>query len=209
MKRIALTQRIEINSDYGERRDCLDQRWTHLLQAVSMVPVPLPNCVENVPEYLDDCEVDGVIFTGGNDVLSGEVGNAPERDQFEGEVLNYFESRAKPMLGVCRGMQFIALNYGGSIKKITGHTAIRHKVTFSAWWEKTFTTLGAVNSYHNWGVSLEGSESDLLTPEAWASDGNIEAIRHRRLPIFGVMWHPEREEPPSSSDKSLIEYIFR
>ena len=29
----------------------------------------------------------------------------------------------------------------------------------------------------------------------WAADGVVEALCHRRLPVWGVQWHPERLSP--------------
>jgi gamma-glutamyl-gamma-aminobutyrate hydrolase PuuD len=45
-----------------------------------------------------------------------------------------------------------------------------------------------VNSRHHQVVCDPGSD---LKIEAMAPDGFIEAIRHKRLPILGVQWHPE------------------
>lgn len=48
MKRIGLTQRVQVVPDRGERRDCLDQNWTRLLLSLEMLPLPLVNKVEYV-----------------------------------------------------------------------------------------------------------------------------------------------------------------
>ena len=39
-------------------------------------------------------------------------------------------------------------------------------------------------------------------------DGSIEAIQHKEHKIAGIMWHPERIEPFSSSDVSFFIDFF-
>jgi putative glutamine amidotransferase len=62
-----------------------------------------------------------------------------------------------------------------------------------------------VNSYHRWGT--RGTSPDL---EVWAvaDDGVVKAVRHKTLPILGVMWHPERIAPPRLEDKELLSSWF-
>ena len=38
-----------------------------------------------------------------------------------------------------------------------------------------------------------------LAAQQWAEDGVIEALRHTRLPVWGVQWHPERLNAPAGS----------
>ncbi len=42
MKKIGLTQRVEVVASYQERRDCLDQSWINLLLELGYTPIPLP-----------------------------------------------------------------------------------------------------------------------------------------------------------------------
>ena len=62
-----------------------------------------------------------------------------------------------------------------------------------------------VNSYHNHGFSLL---SDELICVAEAEDYSIEAFIHKKLKIFGQMWHPEREDPFKDFDLKLIKIFF-
>jgi putative glutamine amidotransferase len=62
-----------------------------------------------------------------------------------------------------------------------------------------------VNSYHNFGAT------ETAPPlEAWAvaEDGVIKAVRHARLNMIGIMWHPERLAPFASRDLSLFRAFF-
>jgi putative glutamine amidotransferase len=62
-----------------------------------------------------------------------------------------------------------------------------------------------VNSYHRFGA-LESPAP--LNPWAIAEDGVVKAVRHSRLPVTGIMWHPERIAPFSSADVQLVRKIF-
>ena len=42
-RRIALSQRVEVLADRGERRDSLDQRWSGLLRTCDLLPLPIAN----------------------------------------------------------------------------------------------------------------------------------------------------------------------
>jgi putative glutamine amidotransferase len=122
MKRIGLTQRVEVVPSYGERRDCLDQNWARFLLEAGLLPVPLSNAVSDVTAYVDALELDGVVLTGGNDPssLSGARNTAPERDRFESLLVTHCRERKLPLIGVCRGMQVLNLELGGNAISASG-----------------------------------------------------------------------------------------
>ena len=43
MKTVAITQRVSVVPEYGERRDCLDQAWPRFITACGLLPLVLPN----------------------------------------------------------------------------------------------------------------------------------------------------------------------
>ena len=95
-------------------------------------------------------------------------------------------------------MQSIALYFGGNLKKVSSHVRTRH--------ELRGLILNNVNSYHEYEVDVLPDEFSVT---ARAEDGVIEAIRHKTLPIEGIMWHPEREEVFNHADIKLITDLFR
>ena len=61
MKRIAITQRVEVKPSYGERRDVLDQKWVEFLLSIELWPIPVPNNLRYVREFLEKEEIDGAV----------------------------------------------------------------------------------------------------------------------------------------------------
>ncbi|MCA9691579.1 MAG: gamma-glutamyl-gamma-aminobutyrate hydrolase family protein [Myxococcales bacterium] len=210
--RIGLTQRVEVVASYGERRDCLDQEWTTLLEALELTPVPLANRLREPARAIEALGLDGIIFTGGNDLafLPGATNAAPERDALEAAALDHCLARGLPALGVCRGMQRVVTHLGGALVEVTGHVATRHAISrIAAPTRRDVPAVDdrdAVNSFHNFGVR-EGELGPALEALALAPDGTVEALAHRDAPLLAVMWHPERD-PRDPRDRALISALF-
>lgn len=209
MKRIGITQRIEIVPDYGERRDCLDQNWYRLLQRVGALAMPLPNLLENMEEGVGQSQLDGIILTGGNDPVSapGASGVAPERDLMERRLIDHCLTNNLPILGVCRGLMMINLHLGGEVQPVQDHRAVRHRLEAISDVTLALPEGFEVNSYHNYAIPAAGIANSLL-PLAVAEDGTVEAFRHREKPCVGIMWHPERESPFAKLDLDIFNRLF-
>ncbi|MDR0375552.1 MAG: gamma-glutamyl-gamma-aminobutyrate hydrolase family protein [Treponema sp.] len=197
MKIVLLSQRVEVVESYGERRDCLDQNWYRFIMDCGYVPAAAPNHAAVAADIFRAMSPAGLIFTGGNDLVA-YGGSAPERDETERRLLEYAMAENIPVLGVCRGMQFIHCFFGGVLQKVEGHAAVRHRLHFKG---KEVD----VNSYHNYGVTK--LQHDFF-PLASSGDGVIEAMGHRSRAIMGVMWHPEREEKSRERDIELVQNLI-
>ena len=208
MLKIGLTQRVEILVERDERRDCLDQAWTALLVPDGCWPVPLPNTVRDVSGMIRDLNLDGVILTGGNDLthVPGARNTAPHRDDFERELLTCCRRQQIPVLGVCRGLQMMVDYYGGQLVPVVGHVATRHPLVVRSPTPMPLTDRDEVNSFHDFGVKDHHLGPELQVV-ATAPDGSVEAIAHRTLPQWAVMWHPERA-PRDERDHRLIQTLF-
>jgi anthranilate synthase component 2 len=97
-----------------------------------------------------------------------------------------------PILGVCLGHQAIGQAFGGKIvhaqQLMHGKTsAIHHdrRGVFSGLPEDFTAT-----RYHSLVIE-RSSLPDSLEITAWTDDGEIMGVRHRRLPVEGVQFHPE------------------
>jgi len=211
MKKILITQRLIKYDQYPEVREALDVEWGRFLSSVSVLPIAVP-LKADVKDLFDEMDVSGVLLTGGNDI--SVVSNDPlsgQRDELEKKIMDEAIARNVPVLGVCRGMQFIAHYYGLSLNKIANHMAIDHRINFTEE-TKVFNAYDGqitVNSFHNFGISKESIEDNNdLVLAASAEDGSVEALEHKELPIVGMMWHPERNKILSSSDVNLFNQFF-
>jgi len=150
-----------------------------------------------------------LILTGGNSLHDLEPGDplAAKRDKQETALLEEALRRDVAVIGVCRGMQLIAHFFGSRLEKVSGHAGTRHSIKliegrlFSELYRNDFE----VNSYHDYGVMQAGKE--LETGAICPGDGVIEALQHKNLPVYGIMWHPERESIFSDKDIHLFQRL--
>ncbi|MDT8450646.1 MAG: gamma-glutamyl-gamma-aminobutyrate hydrolase family protein [Wenzhouxiangellaceae bacterium] len=208
MRRIGITQRVETDARRAERRDCLDHRWIHLLQSLDLHGVAIPNNLDQPRCWLEMMDWDGFILTGGNDIatLPHAAEPAPERDRTERELLDFALCRQLPVLGVCRGLQILNVQLGGSVSALPGHVACRHGVVPCSGASR-FASFREVNSFHRMAI-MPGDLAEELHATAHAPDRSVEAAAHRSLPWYGIMWHPERESPSVAADLALLRHCF-
>jgi putative glutamine amidotransferase len=207
MIRLGLTQRVEVVPGRDERREGLDQAWTSLLLDHGFLPVPLPSgCDARL--LVAELRLDGIILTGGNDLarLPGASGAAPERDRFESRLLEACAERGLPVLGVCRGLQTMVARAGGELVRVTDHAGTRHGIRARPRRGIPLADREEVNSFHRFGIAPDGLGCE-LEPVAFAPDGTVEAAAHRRLPQWGIMWHPERT-PRDARDAAILRALF-
>ena len=154
--------------------------------------------------------LDALILTGGPDLAADlygqqahETNDEPraDRDSFELAAYRVARTRDLPVLGICRGVQVMAVAHGGSLTQhLPDVTALSHRHERGAFTEHraTFATgslaqriLGddlMVNSSHHQAVMNPGT----LVVTGRAQDGTIEACEDPGAPfVLGVQWHPE------------------
>jgi putative glutamine amidotransferase len=206
--RIAITQRVEQVPVYGERRDCLDQRWSLLMESLDVDLVPVPNGLKNPKDWLLRQNVAGLILSGGNDLshLPDAQNCSPERDFTEISLLLHAQKVLLPVLGVCRGMQMLNHFLGGTLTTLDGHAGGLHSI-HSLSPSALFSTYLQVNSFHGWGIERSNLAENLQV-HVEANDGSIEAFIHNQLPWMGIMWHPERPSSNLEADGQLIRHLF-
>ncbi|MBM3976600.1 MAG: gamma-glutamyl-gamma-aminobutyrate hydrolase [Planctomycetes bacterium] len=196
MKTVLVSQRVEIAAPSGERRDALAQDWHAFLARCGLAPILVPNHAGNARALLGAPHC-GVLLTGGND-LASLGGDAPERDEVERLLVEHALAARLPVLGVCRGMQFLVDRCGGALQPVDGHVTQQQ-------WIEVDGRRELVNSYHRYGCRAVPPELEVW---ARADDGVVEAVRHRALPLVGIMWHPERFASPRAADVELFRRVF-
>ena len=116
----------------------------------------------------------------------------PETAGISVDALRRFTGRI-PILGVCLGHQALAVAFGGRVERAAvpmhGKTSIiAHEGTH------LFAGLGGqleAGRYHSLVIPPDGLPTAFVR-SAWAvSDGTVMGVRHERLPVFGVQFHPE------------------
>lgn len=203
-----------VQSHYDGREEQIhgsNAAYTRTVLAAGGVPVLLPYGIDVTVADAVLSATDALLLTGGDDVVGACPTDRGERNAYEDPVrdltdralLDAARSRGMPVLGVCRGMQLLALRSFGSLARIDGHApeageaALRHDVALDPG-GRLDQLLGPVaadvNSLHTFAVVDPG----LLRVVARAPDGGIEAVMASDADRFelGVQWHPELDIGP-------------
>ncbi len=98
----------------------------------------------------------------------------------------------RPILGVCLGHQAIAQSFGG---KVVRAARVMHGKTSPIEHDGRTLFRGVpspfeATRYHSLLVERE-SVPACLEVSAWTAEGEIMGLRHQRLPVEGVQFHPE------------------
>lgn len=196
--------------------------YSHAVAAAGGLPLLLPQEPALVDDYVRLC--DGFVLTGGNDLAMEDFGQvthpqaqriSPSRQAFEVALIRALDlAPTKPVLGVCMGMQLMAMHAGGRLHQhlpdVLGPLAEahrgrrRHRVVF----EQTEGVLPAgdfeITSSHHQAVADPGR----LRVVARGHDGVIEAIDDPDRPFYlGVQWHPERGEGDDPLNRGLFRLL--
>jgi putative glutamine amidotransferase len=168
------------------------------------LPVYLP--LEAAPEDLVE-RLDGLLLTGGAD-LSPSLYNAaaetdlfppePDRDRFELALLEGSLAANLPVLGICRGLQLMNVQSGGSLHQhVPVHArfdadpaTLSHTVALDPDSQvgRLYGPSIEVNSLHHQTVDRLG---DRCVATGISDDGTVEAIEYRARNWIAVQWHPE------------------
>jgi len=209
---------------WRQRADVLPSQYAVAVEETGGVPLLLPPVGRPGAADVAVARLDGLVVSGGADVDPRRYDAEPhprtagwreDRDAWENALLDAATAVGLPVLGVCRGMQVMAVNGGGALDQHTpdlvGHE--RHSPGGDAYGEvEVRTTPGsrvaglvgdrlAVNCHHHQSVR----DHPGFVATARAADGTLEAME---LPgdrfCVAVQWHPE-----TAADVGLLAGLLR
>ena len=194
----------------GRRYHYIDERYADAVAEAGGVPAYLP--IQPGSEEIAD-RIDGLLIPGGDDLLPEapypeeiRFEAAPsEQIDFDRALLARALARGIPVLGICYGMQILALHHRGSLLyhiPLDVPDAIEHQLPEDQGRHPIRVEAGTlleaaigadpepVNSSHHQAVARAGEG---LRVSARAADGVVEAIEGAGERFcLGVQWHPER-----------------
>jgi len=204
---------VSRTGDDGKLRDGVSVAYIDAVVEAGGLPVLLPNSGQ--AEVLN--RLDGLILTGGGDFdpkwyAQPNLGTPPEaisavRDQAEIQIIRAAMHLKLPMVGICRGIQGLAVALGGTLiqdigrqrphsevchYQTEGREIVTHSITVDLP-SQLFGILAArslsVNSFHHQAVEMVPPGWRAV---AWSDDGVIEAMEWSGTHFaIGVQWHPE------------------
>jgi len=209
---------IGITIDTHDAGDKYESPMTYSLavEKAGGLPILLPykSNLSLIADYVS--RVDGILFSGGNDLDPSVYGESwhprtaridPARQTFETALLAEVERRRLPTLGICLGSQLMNVYRGGSLHQFlpdlprepmlehrkVGTEIKRHSVKLDPT-SQIGQAIGkseiSANTYHKQAVRTIGRGLKII---ATAPDGVIEGFEDTTYPLFAaVQWHPER-----------------
>ena len=202
---------IGLSANYEGIDATLRERYYKQVVEAGGVPVIIPPVADTAVIINTLQHLDGLILTGGGDHNPLWMGEEPsprlhninrERDLAELMLVRLAFNRQIPMLGICRGIQTLAIALGGKVEQDIeqqvkhSQDADRSEPTHSVSLVKGSTLYNIygserimVNSFHHQAVSQPGKRFRVI---ARSADNIIEAIESSEYKsILGVQWHPE------------------
>lgn len=196
---------------WQQRADLLPAQYAEAVTSVGGVPVLLPPTDLLGAATAVVARLDGLVISGGADVDPGRYGAdphprtaswRPDRDAWESALLDAAAAVDLPVLGVCRGMQLMAVHAGGTLDQHTpdlvGHE--EHSPGGDVFGRVAVTTASgsrvaalvgdalSVSCHHHQSVA----DHPGFEASAFAADGTLEAMEApgERFCV-AVQWHPE------------------
>jgi len=214
---------------WDQPADLLPVMYADAVARAGGVPVLLPPATDD-PDAASAAvaRLDGLVVSGGADVDPHRYGEEPhartaswrvDRDAWELALLNAAAAAELPTLGVCRGMQVMAVAAGGTLDQhtpdVVGHEehspggaefgAVEVSAMRSSLLHSILGPASIVHCHHHQSVRSHPG----YVAVAHAADGTLEAME---LPgsedggrfCLGVQWHPEM-----GRDQRLFDALVR
>lgn len=205
--RVATTMRSIRDPETDELRDSLSRDWDVFLERIGCHVLPIPNGLDEPERLVNELDPDLLLLTNGED-----VGAHAPRDRTETSLFDFARGQGLPVLGVCRGHQFINHQYGGNLVNLNelsgpigSHSGTEHEISVrDGPFKPPLPDKILVNSYHEWAVPEDGI-ADPLQGFAFTDSGRIvEGLYHPHEPVVSMQWHPERPLPDREPTDAFV-----
>lgn len=134
--------------------------------------------------------------------LSNGPGDPASMSGIVGEIEKLASGKV-PMFGICLGHQVLGQVFGGKTYKMKfGHRGGNQPI-------KELLTGKVEITSHNHGFAIDGESlgPDVEVTHINLNDGTVAGIRHRKLPIFSVQYHPEAAPGPHDAEHHFARFI--
>ena len=197
---------------WDTRADILHAQYADAVVRAGGVPVLLPPASGDAHvAHAVVARLDALVISGGADVDPAAYGAPPhertsgwrpDRDAWEVALLEAADTAGLPVLGVCRGMQVMAVAAGGTLQQHLPDEVAHdgHSPGGDEFGDVRVTTAEGsrlrslvgdgfvVGCHHHQAVETHPSYDAV----AWAEDGSLEAMERPGDRLWlGVQWHPE------------------
>ncbi len=208
---------IGITANFNDGNACLAEAYYASILAAGGVPLLIPPYSDREALLVTLDSVDAVVLSGGADIDPRYMGQEPDysllhtinakRDEQELLLVRLAVDRQLPILGICRGIQTLAVALGGLVHQdiyaMLGEGLLNHDqneergVATHEVFIKPGTRLARIFSQERLGVNTFHHQAVSDVPKgfvvsAFSTDGVIEAMESADgRSIIGVQWHPE------------------
>lgn len=217
---------VGITTDLKNKHNSIEEAYAKAVVKYGGLSVLLPTLEHEQSYFLELIQrVDGLLIPGSRDMDPHYYDQEPhpklnpmnhERTEAEFIALEMAVENNKPVLGICGGMQFINVFYGGSLyqdipalidKPLVHEKGSVHPVEVKegSWLHNIIGEKEInVKSYHHQAVHRLGKD---LAISAVSPDGIIEGLESEEHSIVAVQWHPELEDTEIS--KRIFEHFIK
>mgnify|MGYP001249479994 CR=1 FL=1 len=199
MKNILITQMCDFEKRKGFKF-LLSKDWYDYANKLRFNIIPYNYNITK--QNFKKLKIDGLILSGGNDIYKLKKNKINYlRDKSETRILKFCLEKKIPILGICRGFQFIASKFGVVPIKCKKHVRVSHKLILN---NSNYTKIKKlnVNSFHKYFIKFLPKEFKVI---AVSSDRSIEIAELQRKNILCFMFHPERK----NFSQKLIDNYFK